>query len=38
MEKDEILGAFAHFGFSRQIVELEANPNGSALRMVAARA
>lgn len=38
MEKDEILGALAHFGFSRQIVELEANPNGSALRLVAARA
>ena len=37
MEKDDILGALAHFGFGRQIVELEANPNGSALRLVAAR-
>jgi Protein of unknown function (DUF1698) len=38
MERDEILGAFAHFGFSRQIAELEANPYGSALRVVATRA
>jgi hypothetical protein len=37
MEKDEIRGALAHFGFSRQVVELEANPNGSALRLVATR-
>jgi hypothetical protein len=37
MEKDEILGALSHFGFSRQVVELESNPNGSALRVVAAR-
>jgi hypothetical protein len=37
MEKDEILAALAHFGFTRQIVELEANPNGCALRVVAAR-
>ncbi|PTY05602.1 class I SAM-dependent methyltransferase [Opitutaceae bacterium EW11] len=37
MEKDEILGALRHFGFSRQIVVQEENPNGSALRMVAAR-
>lgn len=37
MEKDQILGALSHFGFSRQIVEFEANPNGSALRLVAAR-
>jgi Protein of unknown function (DUF1698) len=37
MEKDEILGALAHFGFTRQIVELESNPNGCALRLVAAR-
>ncbi|HEY5078770.1 MAG TPA: hypothetical protein VII43_02940, partial [Opitutaceae bacterium] len=37
MEKDQILGALAHFGFTRQIVELEANPNGSALKLVAAR-
>jgi hypothetical protein len=37
MEKDEILGALSHFGFSRQIVELESNPNGSALRLAATR-
>jgi Protein of unknown function (DUF1698) len=37
MEKDDILRALAHFGLSRQIVELEENPNGSALRLVAAR-
>jgi|CZKI01.1.fsa_nt_gi hypothetical protein len=37
MEKDEILGALSHFGFSRQIVDLEANPNGPALRLVATR-
>jgi hypothetical protein len=37
MEKDQILGALSHFGFSRQIVELESNPNGSALRLVATR-
>lgn len=37
MEKDEILAALSHFGFSRQIVELESNPNGSALRLVATR-
>lgn len=37
MEKDQILGALRHFGFSRQTVELESNPNGSALRLVAAR-
>lgn len=37
MEKDDILRAFTHFGFSRQIVELETNPNGCALRMVASR-
>jgi len=37
LERDEILGALSHFGFSRQIVELESNPNGSALRLVATR-
>jgi hypothetical protein len=37
MEKDEILGALAHFGFARQIVELEENPNGSALKVAAVR-
>lgn len=37
MEKDQILGALSHFGFSRQFVELESNPNGSALRLVATR-
>jgi len=37
MEKDEILGALSHFGFSRQIVELESNPNGSAMQLVATR-
>jgi hypothetical protein len=37
MEKDEILKALAHFGFGRQIVELEENPNGAALRVAATR-
>ena len=37
MEKDEILRALAHFGFGRQIVELEENPNGAALRVAATR-
>lgn len=37
MEKDDILRAFTHFGFSRQIVKLESNPNGCALSLVAAR-
>lgn len=37
MEKDDILGAFEHFGFRRQIWETETNPNGAALRLVAAR-
>jgi hypothetical protein len=37
MEKDEILGALAHFGFGRQTVELEENPNGSALKVAAVR-
>ncbi|HXQ79873.1 MAG TPA: class I SAM-dependent methyltransferase [Opitutaceae bacterium] len=37
MEKDEIMGALSHFGFSRQILDLEANPNGPALRLVATR-
>lgn len=38
MERPDILAAFAHFGFTRQVCETEANPNGVALRMVAARA
>jgi hypothetical protein len=37
MEKDDILKALAHFGFTRQHYELEANPNGSALCLVAAK-
>ena len=37
MEKDDILKALAHFGFSRQLFELEDNPHGSALRVVAAK-
>src|ERR1017187_387350 len=37
MEKDDILRALAHFGLSRQIVELEDNPHGSALRLVAVK-
>lgn len=37
MEKDDILRAVSHFGFSRQVVELEDNPNGCALRLVATR-
>ena len=38
MEKDDILRALARFGFSRQIAELEENPNGSALKVAAVRA
>lgn len=37
MEKDDILKALAHFGFTRQIVDLEKNAHGAALRVVAAR-
>jgi hypothetical protein len=37
MEKGDILRAFTHFGFSRQIVELVSNPNGCALILVATR-
>lgn len=37
MEKGDIERAFAHFGFGRQVCEQEANPNGSALRLVAVR-
>jgi len=37
MERADILAAFAHFGFTRQICQTEANPNGAALRMVAVR-
>jgi protein-L-isoaspartate O-methyltransferase len=37
MERNEILGAFAHFGFHRQISVGEANANGAALAMVAVR-
>jgi len=37
MEKDEITKALAHFGFSRQIVALDENPHGCALRLVATR-
>jgi hypothetical protein len=38
MELDDILGAFNHFGFTRQIHELEANPMGAALKLVATTA
>ena len=37
MEKKDILLAFAHFGFTRQIFEEESNPNGAALNLVAVR-
>jgi hypothetical protein len=37
MERNEILAAFAHFGFTRQICMAESNPNGTALGMVAVR-
>ena len=37
MEKTDILRAFAHFGFKRQICADELNPNGAALSMVAVR-
>jgi hypothetical protein len=37
MEKADILGALAHFGFSRQRVEFESNPNGSAIMVAATR-
>ncbi|HEU5078579.1 MAG TPA: class I SAM-dependent methyltransferase [Opitutaceae bacterium] len=37
MEKEDILAAFRHFGMGRITVEFESNPNGRALRLVAAR-
>jgi Protein of unknown function (DUF1698) len=37
MERDEILGALTHFGFTRQVVETQANPNGSALMVAACK-
>jgi hypothetical protein len=38
MEGNQILEALSYFGFSKQIVEFEKNPNGSAMRLVATRA
>ncbi len=37
MELDDILKAFPYFGFTRMHYELEQNPNGSALKLVAVR-
>ncbi|HVU33035.1 MAG TPA: class I SAM-dependent methyltransferase [Opitutaceae bacterium] len=37
MERDDILGAFAHFGFSKVFHELLENPLGSALHLVAVK-
>ncbi|MCF3651847.1 hypothetical protein [Synoicihabitans lomoniglobus] len=37
MERDQILGALAHFGFTKQTVRDEPNPHGSALSVVASR-
>jgi hypothetical protein len=36
MELEDILSALRHFGFGKQSYELETNPNGNALRLVAA--
>lgn len=38
MERDQILAALAHFGYSQQTVRDEPNPHGSALSVVASRA
>jgi hypothetical protein len=38
MEREEILEALRHFGFSRQVTRDEANPNGTAVWVAAARA
>jgi hypothetical protein len=38
MEKNDILNALSHFGFSRQIFETESNPNGCAIMIAAAPA
>ncbi len=35
MGRDDILGAFRHFGFGRQLWEVSANPNGAVLSLVA---
>lgn len=37
MEKNDILAAFRHFGLGRMSFELETNPNGQALKLVATR-
>jgi hypothetical protein len=37
MEREEIAGALRHFGFTRQAVVYDENPNGSAMRIAAAR-
>ena len=38
MERDEILGALHHFGFTQQSVRDEPNPHGNALSVVASKA
>ena len=37
MEREQILEALAQLGFTRQVHETEQNPNGTALRVVAAK-
>lgn len=37
MERADILAAFAHFGFTRQVAVTENNPNGRALLLAATR-
>jgi hypothetical protein len=37
MEKNDILQALKHYGFSKQIVKLEPNKNGSSLMVAAVR-
>jgi hypothetical protein len=37
MERDEIIGALRHFGFTRQEVRDESNPNGTAVWIAACR-